>query len=70
MHGPCPCMTVTPSATRDAKRYSDIYQPRIARTRSELMPGEAIVGDVHPLDILLSRADAFRAPMARPTRHE
>lgn len=42
---------------RDAKRYSDIYQPRIARTRSELMPGEAIVGDVHPLDILLSRAD-------------
>lgn len=42
---------------RDAKRYADHYRPRIARERSDFTPGEAIVGDVHPVDILLMRED-------------
>jgi len=42
---------------RDAKRFSDKYKPRVARTRKGLAPGEAIVADVHPVDVLLSRPD-------------
>lgn len=42
---------------RDAKRFSDLQKPRIARDRSEFAPGEAIVADVHPVDILLQRED-------------
>lgn len=40
---------------RDAKRFDDNFRPRIARDRSEFKPGEHIVGDVHPVDILLAR---------------
>lgn len=40
---------------RDAKRFDDKFRPRIARDRSEFKPGEHIVGDVHPVDILLAR---------------
>lgn len=42
---------------RDAKHYADHCRPRIARERSDFTPGEAVVGDVHPVDILLARAD-------------
>jgi len=42
---------------RDAKRFSDKHKPRVARTRKGLAPGEAIVADVHPVDVLLSRPD-------------
>ncbi|MBS0353733.1 MAG: Mu transposase C-terminal domain-containing protein [Proteobacteria bacterium] len=42
---------------RDAKRFSDKHKPRVARTREGFAPGEAIVADVHPVDILLPRPD-------------
>lgn len=42
---------------RDAKRFSDKHKPRVARTREGLAPGEAIVADVHPVDVLLLRPD-------------
>lgn len=41
---------------KDAKRHFDKYKPRVARERN-FFPGEAIVGDVHPVDILLVRPD-------------
>lgn len=43
--------------SKDAKRFSDKHKPRVARTREGFAPGEAIVADVHPVDILLRRAD-------------
>lgn len=43
--------------SKDAKRFSDKYKPRVARTREGFAPGEAIVADVHPVDILLQRDD-------------
>lgn len=42
---------------RDAKHFFDKHKPRVARTREAFAPGEAIVADVHPVDILLSRPD-------------
>lgn len=42
---------------RDAKRFSDKHKPRVARTREGFAPGEAIVADVHPVDVLLLRPD-------------
>ena len=42
---------------KDAKRHFDAYKPRVARERNGFFPGEAIVGDVHPVDILLARPD-------------
>lgn len=42
---------------RDAKHFSDKHKPRVARTREGFAPGEAIVADVHPVDVLLSRPD-------------
>ena len=41
---------------KDAKRHFDKFKPRVARER-DFFPGEAIVGDVHPVDILLVRPD-------------
>lgn len=43
--------------SKDAKRFSDKHKPRVARTREGFAPGEAIVADVHPVDVLLKRAD-------------
>lgn len=43
--------------SKDAKRFSDKHKPRVARTREGFAPGEAIVADVHPVDILLKRDD-------------
>lgn len=48
-------------ADKDAKRFSDRYKPRIKRTRKGLRPGDVIVGDVHPVDILVRRADGSEA---------
>lgn len=42
---------------KDAKRHFDKYKPRVARSRETFKPGEAIVGDVHPVDVLLMRPD-------------
>lgn len=42
---------------RDAKRFSDIHRPRILRDRGDFLPGECIVGDVHPVDVYLDRPD-------------
>jgi hypothetical protein len=45
---------------RDAKAFSDRL-PRIRRDYSSLRPGELIIGDVHPIDILYRRSDGTTA---------
>lgn len=42
---------------RDRKRWVDESVPRIRRTREGRRPMEIVVGDVHPVDILLVRGD-------------
>lgn len=42
---------------RDARQFFDQMVPRIRRHRDGLRPMEVVVGDVHPIDILLTRAD-------------
>lgn len=42
---------------KDAKRFSDLYKPRIIRGHDCHRPMEIIVGDVHPVDALLTRPD-------------
>lgn len=46
-------------ATRDldAKRWNDEHRGRIQRTRAGRLPMQVVVGDVHPIDILLPRED-------------
>lgn len=46
---------------KDAKRWSDEFIPRIKRTREGMRPGDLVVGDVHPVDILVRRADGSEA---------
>ncbi|OIR16790.1 hypothetical protein GALL_26100 [mine drainage metagenome] len=46
---------------KDAKRFADKYTPRILRTREGLQPLDIIVGDVHPVDILVRREDGSEA---------
>lgn len=41
----------------DAKSFFDHWLPRISRTRATLEPMDLVVGDVHPIDILLHRPD-------------
>lgn len=48
-------------ADKDAKRFSDRYKPRITRTRKGLRPGDVVLGDVHPVDILVRREDGSEA---------
>lgn len=45
---------------RDRKAYED-RKPRIRRTREGMAPMSIIVGDVHPVDIVLSRDDGSTA---------
>lgn len=45
---------------RDRKAYED-QKPRIRRTREGMAPMSIIVGDVHPVDIVLSREDGSTA---------
>ncbi len=42
---------------KDARQFFDSMAPRIRRHRDGLQPMDIVVGDVHPLDILLTRAD-------------
>jgi len=37
---------------RNAKLFMDEYIPRIQRNRSGLKPGDVVIGDVHPLDVI------------------
>jgi len=46
---------------RDAKHFFDHYTPRIRRSREGLRPLDIVVGDVHPIDILVTRADGSQA---------
>ena len=41
---------------KDAKRFSDLYKPRIIRS-GDYRPMEIVVGDVHPVDALVTRSD-------------
>lgn len=41
---------------KDAKRYHDQYTPRIHRRRPD-SPMDIVIGDVHPVDVLLTRED-------------
>ena len=45
----------------DAKRWHDEFAPRIQRTREGLRPGDIVVGDVHPVDVTVLRADGSEA---------
>ena len=42
---------------KDRKRWFDESVPRVSRTREGRKPMEIVIGDVHPLDILLRRED-------------
>ena len=42
---------------QDAKRWHDKYRPRVRRIRKGRWPMEIVIGDVHPMDVLLPRAD-------------
>ena len=46
---------------KDAKRWFDRFVPRAKRTREGLRPGDIVVGDVHPVDILVKRDDGTEA---------
>ena len=42
---------------KDAKRFADLYQPRIIRSHTNREPMDIVFGDVHPIDIYLTRED-------------
>lgn len=42
---------------QDAKQWHDKHRPRIRRHREGRWPMDVVVGDVHPMDVLLQRAD-------------
>lgn len=44
-------------ADKDAKRFFDLHIPRIRRSRTDLKPMDVVVGDVHPIDIAITRLD-------------
>ena len=46
---------------KDAKRWHDQYVPRVKRSRGGLRPGDIVVGDVHPVDVIVCRADGSEA---------
>lgn len=46
---------------RDAKHFFDHYTPRIRRSREGLRPLDIVVGDVHPVDIIVTREDGSQA---------
>lgn len=41
----------------DAKRFYDLHKPRIIRDHSQHQPMEVVIGDVHPVDVLVTRED-------------
>lgn len=46
---------------KDAKRWHDEFAPRVKRTRAGLRPGDIVVGDVHPVDVTVTRPDGSEA---------
>lgn len=42
---------------KDAKRFADHFEPRIKRNRDDAMLMDIVIGDVHPVDILITLAD-------------
>jgi hypothetical protein len=42
---------------KDAKRFADHFEPRIKRNRDDAMPMDIVIGDVHPVDILIKTED-------------
>ena len=42
---------------KDAKRFADLFQPRVIRSHINREPMEIVFGDVHPIDIYLTRED-------------
>lgn len=46
---------------KDRKRFFDDFQPRIERDHTLLRPMKQVVGDVHPLDVLVRREDGSTA---------
>ncbi|MEM6406680.1 MAG: Mu transposase C-terminal domain-containing protein, partial [Pseudomonadota bacterium] len=44
-------------AEQDAKAFFDLFLPRIQRTRDSLRPLDLVIGDVHPIDVMLRRED-------------
>lgn len=46
---------------KDAKKWFNNYIPRIHRSRDGLRPMDIVIGDVHPVDILLTREDGSEA---------
>jgi len=42
---------------KDAKRFADDFEPRIKRNREDAMPMDIVIGDVHPVDILIKTED-------------
>lgn len=46
---------------KDAKAFFDHHRPRIQRDYSSLQPMELVVGDVHPLDVVVRREDGSTA---------
>ena len=42
---------------KNAKRWHDHFEPRIKRSREGLRPGDVVVGDVHPVDVLVAMPD-------------
>lgn len=49
------------TARKDAKAFFDNHRPRIRRDHSRLLPLEQVVGDVHPIDVLVRREDGSTA---------
>lgn len=48
-------------AKNDAKQLFDKHRPRVIRDSSLLLPMQMVVGDVHPIDILVTRPDGSTA---------
>lgn len=49
------------TSKKDAKRLFDQHRPRIIRDHSLLLPMQEVVGDVHPVDINVTRPDGSTA---------
>jgi len=46
------CYSLVAIKERNAKLFMDKYTPRIQRNRENLKPGDVVIGDVHPLDVV------------------
>lgn len=46
---------------KDAKGFFDLHRPRIMRNHAAMRPMQQVVGDVHPIDIVVTRDDGSEA---------